>query len=374
MKNEVDINNNILIWAVERAGFNVDYIAEKIPNFTAWLSGDKKPTIKQLEKFSQKVHVPFGYLFLKTIPAETIPIPYFKRNDNNKVSLNVYDTVLILQQRMQWLHEYLQNLDEPALPYVGSMTQNRNINEVVQSIRTTLGLEKTWAKEFTSWEEALKNLTLRVEDAGINIVFNSVVGNNTHRTINVDECRGFVLTDEYAPFMFINSADSKAAQMFTILHELAHIWIGRSAGFDLRELSAADDPVEKFCDKIAAEFLVPEEELKTQWENKNIEIKKLAHYFKVSQLVIARRLMDLAYISKDGFISFYSGYLKRIKERKESKKSSGGDFYKTQNRRIGTQFANFVRNAIKGNSILYRDAWQLTGLNGKTFDKFINQL
>lgn len=374
MKNEVDINNNILIWAVERAGFNVDYIAEKIPNFTAWLSGDKKPTIKQLEKFSQKVHVPFGYLFLKTIPAETIPIPYFKRNDNNKVSLNVYDTVLILQQRMQWLHEYLQNLDEPALPYVGSMTQNRNINEVVQSIRTTLGLEKTWAKEFTSWEEALKNLTLRVEDAGINIVFNSVVGNNTHRTINVDECRGFVLTDEYAPFMFINSADSKAAQMFTVLHELAHIWIGRSAGFDLRELSAADDPIEKFCDKIAAEFLVPEEELKTQWDNNNIEIKKLAHYFKVSQLVIARRLMDLTYINKDDFISFYSDYLKRIKERKKIKKSSGGDFYKTQNRRIGTQFANFVRNAIKGNSILYRDAWQLTGLNGKTFDKFINQL
>ncbi len=374
MKNEVDINNNILIWAVERAGFNVDYIAEKIPNFSAWLSGDKKPTIKQLEKFSQKVHVPFGYLFLKTIPAETIPIPYFRRNDNNKVSLNVYDSVLILQQRMQWLHEYLQNLDEPALPYVGSMTQNRNVNEVVQSIRTILGLEKTWAREFASWEEALKNLTIRVEDAGINIVFNSVVGNNTHRTINVDECRGFVLTDEYAPFMFINSADSKAAQMFTVLHELAHIWIGRSAGFDLRELSAADDPVEKFCDKIAAEFLVPEEELKTQWDNKNIEIKKLAHYFKVSQLVIARRLMDLAYIRKDDFISFYSGYLKRIKERKESKKSSGGDFYKTQNRRIGTQFANYVRSAIKGNSILYRDAWQLTGLNGKTFDKFINQL
>lgn len=88
--------------------------------------------------------------------------------------------------------------------------------------------------------------------------FNGVVENNSHRKISVYECRGFVLVDEMAPFMFINNADWKSAQMFSIVHELAHIWTGHSAGFDFRRLQPADDPIEKLCDQIAAEFLVPE--------------------------------------------------------------------------------------------------------------------
>ena len=374
MKNEVDINNNILIWAVERAGLSLDKIAEKIPNFSAWLEGKKKPTIKQLENFSRKVHLPFGYLFLETIPTETIPIPYFRKGNNNNVSLNVYDTVLILQQRMLWLREYLRDAGEPSLSFVGSYAQNMNVDEVAQNIRTTLNLNEDWARESSTWEDTLKNLTLKVEGIGINVVFNSVVGNNTHRAIDVDECRGFVLTDEFAPFMFINSADSKAAQMFTIVHELAHIWIGKSAGFDLRELTPADDAIEIFCNRVAAEFLIPKSALDAQWQQNNRDIKKLARYFKVSQLVIARRLLDLTYIEKNEFIEFYSGYIQRIKNKKEKQKDGGGDFYKTQNRRIGLQFANYIRFALKENKILYRDAWQLTGLNGNTFENFLNQL
>lgn len=90
------------------------------------------------------------------------------------------------------------------------------------------------------------------------MVFNSVVENNNYRAITVDECRGFVIVNPYAPFMFVNAADGKAAQMFTITHELAHVWIGKSAGFDNDKLLPANDPIEILCDQVAAEFLVPE--------------------------------------------------------------------------------------------------------------------
>jgi Zn-dependent peptidase ImmA (M78 family) len=105
-----------------------------------------------------------------------------------------------------------------------------------------------------TWQEAQDHLIKHVEDKGIITVFNGVVENNTSRPIPVDECRGFVLVDEIAPFMFINNADYKSAQMFTIVHELAHIWTGHSAGFDFRKLQPADDPIEVLCDKVAAEF------------------------------------------------------------------------------------------------------------------------
>jgi hypothetical protein len=185
-----------------------------------------------LEEFARKVHVPFGYLFLEEPPEEALPIPYFRTGQpkSDKVSLNVYDTILLLQKRQEWLSDYLQEKGYDPLPMVGRFGKNANYREIVADILNTLQLPEDWAKAFPTWEEALKHLTAQIEEAGIVVTFNSVVGNNTKRKIPVDECRGFVLVDAYAPFMFINNDDAKAARMFTLIHELAHIWIGESAG------------------------------------------------------------------------------------------------------------------------------------------------
>ena len=256
MKTELEINNNILLWAVERSGSNIDEISRKIPGFSNWLAGKKKPTIKQLQTFAQKVHVPFGYLFLESPPQENVPIPFFRtlQSESNRVSLNVYDTILIIQQRQKWLNDYLKENDYSALEFIGKYStkkvEGKRINEIAEDIKQTLGLKNDWAEGLPNWEKAKDYLTRKIEEAGIVIVFNSIVGNNTHRSIKVEECRGFVLVDDYAPFLFINSADSKSAQMFTIAHELAHIWLGKSAGFDFRQLQPADNPVEISCDSI----------------------------------------------------------------------------------------------------------------------------
>jgi Zn-dependent peptidase ImmA (M78 family) len=373
MGNEVNINTDMLTWAIDRAGHDLEEITLTFPKLKEWLEEKKKPTFNQLQKFSKKVHVPLGYLFLQTPPVEQLPIPYFRsgKNGNNKVGINTFDTILLLKNRQEWLREYLQENEFDKKDFVGKFHNNFSYNEIVSDIRYTLGLSEDWANYFSTWERTLEHLTEKVEDAGIIMIFNSIVENNTHRPIPVKECRGFVLSDDFAPFMFINSADAKAAQMFTIVHELAHIWTGNSAGFDFRQMQPANDPIEELCDKVAAEFLVPESIFINLWD-KNKGFKQLARIFKVSPIVIARRALDLGKISKGQFFAFYNNYIQELKNKTE-KQPGGGDFYRTAKKRVSLSYAAHVNQAVKSGQLLYRDAYKLTGLKGDTYQTFINQ-
>lgn len=362
----------MLTWAIARAGYDVPTFAEKFPKILDWLDGQKKPTVKQLEEFSKKVYLPFGYLFLPQPPQERLPIPYFRTNGNpnDLININVYDTILLLQQRQDWLIHYLKDNDFNQLPFVGKYKNSYNVDAIVADIRQTLQFPENWASQFRTWQEAQDHLVLHIEDKGIITIFNGIVENNTHRPIPVDACRGFVLVDDYAPFMFVNNADYKSAQMFTIVHELAHIWTGHSPGFDLITLQPAKDPVEILCDKVAAEFLVPAQAFKDVWNHKPNDLRFASHHFKVSEIVIARRALDTGKITKTQFLKFY----KELSDREFAKKDnqgSGGDFYATAKKRISIAFASHVNRAVKSGNLLYRDAYKLTGLKGDTFEHFI---
>lgn len=374
MRNEVNVNNDMLIWAIARAGYDVPAFAEKFPKILDWLKGQKKPTVKQLEDFSKKVYLPFGYLFLPQPPQERVPIPFFRTNGNqaDRISINLYDTILLLQQRQDWLKNYLQDNDFQRLPYVGKFRNSNDVNAIVADIRLTLQLPENWASQFRTWQEAQDHLVLHIEDKGIITIFNGIVENNTHRPILVDECRGFVLVDEYAPFMFVNNSDFKSAQMFTIVHELAHIWTGHSAGFDFRRLQPANDPIEILCDKVAAEFLVPEQEFNEVWNHSPNNFTYASRYFKVSEIVIARRALDTGIITRPQFFDFYEEYSNREFAKKE-KQGSGGDFYATTKKRISITFASHVNQAVKSGNLLFRDAYKLTGLKGDTFENFFSK-
>jgi len=223
-----------------------------------------------------------------------------------------------------------------------------------------------------------------VDEAGIFIVKNGIVGNNTSRKLDVDEFRGFVLIDKYAPFIFVNGCDFEGAQMFTIAHELAHIWTGQSAVFNLLNLLPFDDANEEFCNKIAAEFLVPGKEFTAEWEEARRtkdRFKTLSPHFKVSQLVIARRALDLGFIDKTAFFAFYKNYrdeieekVKKKKEKKKGKNEQEGDFYNNQNVRVGKRFAAAVFQATQEGRLLYRDAFRLTGLYGPVFDRYKSKI
>jgi len=373
MPHTLNIKPNLIHWAISRAGYEHGEFFEKFPRAQSWLKEDKKPTLPQLRDFAKKAHVPFGYLFLEEPPEEDLPIPFFRTLDGQTkdVGVNLRDTILNLQQRQDWMHDYLIEQGQQSLEFIGGFNPHDQVQTVVNDMRAVLGLENNWASECSNWQKALNYLADKVEEAGIFITFNSVVGNNTHRSITVDECRGFVMCDRVAPFMFVNSADSKSAQMFTIVHELAHLWIGESTGFDFRQLQPFNNNIETFCDEIAAEFLVPKEDLNRQW-NQNKDFAALAKVFKVSPVVIARRALDTGHINRNPFFAFYNRHIKKFEEKKAAR-GDGGNFYATLRRRLNKRFFATVHQAVRENKMLYKHAYELTGLKGKTYHNAVEE-
>lgn len=374
MQPTIPVHTEMLTWAITRAGYRVQEFVEHHPRVQQWMEGEKRPSLPQLRDFAKKVNVPFGYLLLEKPPEETLPLPFFRSVNGGKpkINLNVRDAILTLQRRQDWIREYLAEHGNTPLNFVGRFADNRGMEIVVQDIRNTLGLSDMWASAFRNRDEALDHLKKQIEAVGIFTVFNSVVDNNTRRSIPVDDCRGFVLVDQHAPFMFVNSADSKAAQMFTLVHELAHIWVGESAGFDFRQLQPAEDKLEKFCDQVAAEFLVPENVFNKLWSEQP-DFSHISRKLKVSQLVIARRALDLKKIDRNSFFEFYEDFYQQFKKKKE-KQSDGGNFYATLKNRLNTRFFYTVHRAVKENKLLHREAYQLTGLKGKTFENAVHEL
>ena len=164
--------------------------------------------------------------------------------------------------------------------------------------------------------------------------------------------------------------------MFTLAHELAHVFLGSSAAFDLRQMLPADDPTEQACNRVAAEFLVPERNLRQVWpsvQNDPEPFQTIARQFKVSVLVAARRALDLSLIQRSEFLDFYHNY-QHDKRRTVAQQPQGGDFYANQNLRVGRRFASAVVRAVREGKLLYSEAYHLTGLYGKTFDNYAASL
>jgi Zn-dependent peptidase ImmA (M78 family) len=274
------------------------------------------------------------------------------------------------------MREFLIDQGQDRLLFVGSAGRDQSAHEVATRIRHTVGFDEDWAVHQPSWTDALRVLRGAIETAGILVMVNGIVGNNTRRKLDPNDFRGFVLVDEYAPLLFVNGSDGKAAQMFTLAHELAHVFFGSSAAFDLRELQPANEPTELACNRVAAEFLIPERELHRIWPSIRTDpepFQTVASHFKVSVLVAARRALDLRLIPKAEFLEFFRLY-QEDERRLAAKRPSGGDFYATQNSRIGRRFAEAVIRAVKEGKLLYSDAYRLTGLYGKAFDRYAADL
>lgn len=372
----VDVSPDILQWAAERSG-KLDTIQDKLPNWAKWIKRESQPTFKQLENFAKMTSTPLGYFFLKEPPVERLPIPHFRTVNGNHPttcpSPDLLETVQTMERRQEWMREYLISQRYDLLGFVGSKRINDDPIQIAKEIKEELGLENGWAANCRTWEEALRLLFYKIEEARILLVINGVVGNNTHRKLDVNEFRGFVLVDEYAPLVFINGADGKAAQMFTLAHELAHVWYGVSAAFDLQELHPSSNDIEIACNIVAAEFLVPGVELLEIWStvsDKSNRFQRVARHFKVSEIVAARRALDLNLIPKDQFFEFYNNRIAI----QSNKISSGGNFYSTQSFRIGRRFAETVVTATLEGKLLYNEAYRLTGLKGNTFSEFAARL
>lgn len=374
-----NIKPDLIRWACERFGADATALAARFPKLESWKAGDAQPTMNQLENLAKATLTPLGYFFLPEPPVETLPVPDFrtvKDRAPRRVSAVLLETIYAMQRRQEWLHDYLVEAEEDPLRFIGSVTLATSPAVAAASIREVLGIVDGWAEQHATWTEALLGLRRAAETAGILVVINGVFGNNVHQKLNPDEFRGFVLSDPYAPLVFINGADAKSAQMFTLAHELAHLWLGKGGIFNLIDLEPSTDEVERFCNRVAAELLIPSQELRVCWPSESGKaepFQALAKRFKVSPLVAARRALDADLITRTTFLAFLKEY-QDDERRKAARKSPGGDFYKTQEVRVGRRFGLAVVRAAREGRLLYRDAYRLTGLAGRTFDQYAESL
>jgi len=375
-RQQITLQPELLRWARERAGLSQEELAKKFPidvdRVTGW-EETGKISIAQADKLADRTYTPLGYLYLSKPPDESLPIRDFRtRGDGppKRPSPDLLDTVYQMQRRQDWMRDDLIEGGADPLEFVGGYSLTDSHMEVAAAMRVALGLADGWPEEIDTWSEALGCLRIRSDEAGILVVSNGVVGNSTRRKLDRTEFQGFALVDEYAPLVFVNAADFKTAQMFTLAHEVAHLFVGEEGLSLFDRLLPADHRTERFCNRVAAEFLVPQKELQDYWpkvQDSNNPYRKIAQKFKVSDIVAAYRALDLDLIDRDTFFALYDEYKRQPESRKAT--TGRGTIWDTLRWRIGPRFAAAVARAAGEGRLLYREAYSLTGLRGDTFDQ-----
>ncbi|MDR1147566.1 MAG: ImmA/IrrE family metallo-endopeptidase [Spirochaetaceae bacterium] len=347
--------------------------------FRQWKSGVKIPTFAQIEDFGKKAHVPLGYFFLKTPPDEPIPIMDCRTigsTAKTRPSRSLMDTYYQMASIQEWMRDYLIDNGRGKLPFAGSAKKEKNPAKIAASIRSVTGMADDW---YTGIETTAFNAVRTfLEDIGILVLQNGIVGENTHRPLRLDEFRAFTLADDYAPLVFINSNDTEGGKVFSLLHEAAHIWLGLHSFYnDNSGLVFNISPLETLCNATAAELLVPGRSFIDEWnrrENQNVrdKIKAVARCFKCGVTTVARRALDNGYIE-------YNEYQKIVIDQAGGavarKKASGkGDYYKTARSRYGEPLILALDNSIKTGKTTYTEAFRLANKTRETFDTLVSKI
>jgi Zn-dependent peptidase ImmA (M78 family) len=365
------INPQILNWARVRSGLSHQQLQTALKTspdeFASWESGDTHPPFDKAQKAARVLSIPFGYLYLSKPPDLLAPLPDLRTlEDQHPLSLNFLEVVNDALVKQDWYRDYLQESNESKLKFVGSFSQHDDPNEVAKDLRRLLGINHALRRSAKDWADYVSKLTKRAEDIGVLVMRSGVVGNTTRRKLSSEEFQGFAISDPYAPVVFVNSDDFKAPQVFTLIHELAHIWIGKSAisGVDPTMKKEPKIPGELFCDRVAVESLVPRAEFEEVWRDTDIEAitGKLSRYFWVSTLVILRRAFELDKITRTEFF----GGIELERKKYKNQRSSGGTYYRNVISRMGSKFTKTVLSELRTGNLLYRDAARLLRLKVPT--------
>lgn len=375
----VEVSPGLLTWARERSRLQSGDLARRFPRLAAWEAGEAEPTLKQLEQFAAATRTPIGYLFLTEPPPERVPIPDLRTIADTPIgrpSPDLLDVVFQCQERQEWFGDYARVNRFDPVAFVGSATLADPPDTMAGSMRQTLGFAVE--DRGSTWAEAFRRLADAAEDAGVLVMASGIVGSNTHRRLDPDEFRGFALVDSLAPLVFVNGADTRAAQVFTLAHELAHLWLGETGLDDASPDPPAHRRVERWCSRAAAEFLVPREHLRLVHQAGaplTDELDRLARTYKVSTLVILRRLLEADRLTRKEYHLALAEESARVARLSVQPGPGGGNFYYTQPVRVSRRFARFVIASTLEGQTLFTDAFRMLGFRKQsTFDELARRL
>lgn len=366
----IPVKPEVLHWALEESKKNEAEFLSRFPKAGEWLKYDLHPTFKQLEKVAKFLHIPFGYLFLDSPPKMDVMEVEFRSISNKmpQISKNLQDTILDMDHKKSWMSDYRRDIGWGKLEVIENFNERRTANIIADAklAKQLLGLTENWYTRIRDLNEAFRFLRNNLEQVGILVMRNGIVGSNTHRSLDINEFRAFMLYDELAPLIFINNNDSQAGKVFSLIHEYFHVLFEQDDV--MLDPYVGNTPRERQINALTAEFLMPQERLLTLWNN-NLDILKqigsLSEFFKVSKLALAIKLNNM------GLIDW------KVVEgvRKESLRDfgmkvgdGGGNFYITYRSRVSTVFVETVIRSAESGEIGHTDAFRLLGVKGKTYD------
>ena len=332
MADKAYITPNVLKWARESAKMSEDTAAARVSvtvdKIQEWESGTSQPTIKQAQTLAKSYKRPFALFFLPEIPRDFQPLQDFRKSGSKTLTTSSIFIIREIQQKQSWISDAYADNDEIKLPFVGRFTINDNPQVVAQDILKVLDIHPAHYKS----ESPIKEWIDAAEAKGIFVSRTSFI--HSRLKLDSDELQGFAISDSYAPFVFVNSEDWNAPQLFTLLHELAHIWIAETGISNEIEPEIKNKekfhPVELFCNEVAANALMPKDivlNFGTQIYQNSKEVFKTAKLLGVSSFALIVRALNLGLISNQVYQKLkkqadidFDEYLKREAEKKAKQK------------------------------------------------------
>lgn len=379
----VDIADSVLDWIMSKV--RPESLPEAVwKNLMQWSNKEKTPTFNQVEAASKATGIPLGYFFLQTPPQENLSLVDYRTVDSVELtnpSRELLDTMHDMELVQDWMHNELITSGFPELAFVGALKNEKDPVTFAAAIRKILDIPDDWLKASKSAVDSFKILRSAMSAAGVIVMTSGIVGNNTHRTLDINEFRGFAMMDTLAPLIFINANDSDNGRLFSLLHEFAHICLGENSLFNERYTSRKEEKGKEYlCNVVTAEILIPQAAFVDVWhtaiKEADIEevIGQLAKDFKCGRTVIARRALDNGFIDYPLYekISKLAIEIYNKQRRLQKEKGAGGQFYPALRARIDSRFLKMLTSSVATGRTLYTDAYRLTNTNRFTFEKLTN--
>jgi len=320
MKDTYEVSPTVLDWVIGQIGSDPTPL-NALPLLNEWKRGIKSPTFNEIKTVSKKTRIPLGYFFLQRPPTETIRLMEYRTIANTEFdtpSRELVDTISDMENIVDWTRSYLEFNHYEVNPIVGACRGQRDSMAIADTMRRLLGLSINW---FEQTENSFTYLRNAMSEKGVIIMMNGIVRESTHRPLNIDEFRAFTIIDEYAPLIFINAKDSLNGRLFSLLHEFAHVCLGRDNLFNDLYSGRSTDSIETLCNAVAAEILVPS------------------------------TLPDSPFGQVD--TTCPSQY--------------GRGYYRILASRIDRRFFSFIVDSVAQGTTLYAEAFRITGTNRHTF-------
>ncbi len=395
---KANINSDILAWARKEAGFSLAEAASlaKISatkdktaelRLEEWEKGEDKPTQNQLAAIAKAYYRPILTFYLPSRPTPNADVADFRTVGDGGVgtpSPKLRALVSKIKARQQEMLELLKEdeTEEPEpLPFVGRFRSRRGVQEVAKDIERVLNLPLSKREQLSDNDALLRLIRNSAEDTGIFVLAQGDLG-SYHTDIAPTEFRGFALADPIVPFIVLNDNDARAAQTFTLVHELAHLWIGDTGISNFDPFNGGDGGGrvdERFCNAVSAEFLMPKEAIARVWQmhrslNLPEAIKSIASHFGVSRAAVGHRLWRLGNIDGDRWWPLYRSYQadwtarkKRLAENTDNK--SAPVYYPIKVYQLGRRLIRTVLDALDAGEMSYSRASRILGVAPNGFEK-----